>query len=284
MMSTTQDTQTQGHASPAKPEIQAFVSVQSPDHAPLSALLDISLMDGSAQAMELLDELLARRKGLIPTPFVNINLGGLVFTPKLVSKLRNLVQQAGYKLEAVFTTVPQTQQAALDEGLYVKTQPITISTLDLTEALPAPATETKPEGPHLLAGMDEQSLNEQKRLLSTPTLLLKRSLRSGKVLKHDGNLVIVGDVHAGSEVVATGDIVVWGEVRGIVHAGASGNLNAEIRAMRLEALQIRIADVLARRPDKLYYHKPGDNAIQPELACIVDGEIKIFKDRFERIS
>ena len=277
-----QDTQTTGPSLAAKSEVQAFVSVQSPDHAPLSALLDISQMDGSAQAMELLDELLSRRKGLIPTPFVNVHVGGLVLTPKLVNKLRNVVQQAGYKLEAVFATAPQTQQAALDEGLYVKTQPITLSTLDLTEPPAEPAQ--KPEGPHLLAGMDEQSLREQKRLLSTPTLLLKRSLRSGKVLKHDGNLVIVGDVHAGSEVVATGDIVVWGEVRGIVHAGASGNTNAEIRAMRLEALQIRIADVLARRPDKLYYHKPGDNTIQPELACIVDGEIKIFKDRFERIS
>jgi septum site-determining protein MinC len=266
-----------------EPVVQTFVSVQSPDHAPLAALLDISQMDSTMQAMELMDELLNRRKGLIPTAFVNVNVGAMVLTPKLVNKLRLLVQQAGYRLEAVFATAPQTQQAALDEGLYVKNKPITLSTLDLTAPSSETPSATKPEGPHLLVGMDEQALAEQKRLLSTPTLLLKRSLRSGKVLKHDGNLVIVGDVHAGSEVVATGDIVVWGEVRGIVHAGASGNTQAEIRAMRLEALQIRIGDVLARRPDKLYYHKPGDNSIQPEMACIVDNEIKIFKDRFERI-
>jgi septum site-determining protein MinC len=265
-------------------QIQTFVSVQSPDHAPLSALLDISQVESSAQAIELLDALLTRRQGQIPTPFVNINVGELVLTPKQITRLRSLVQQAGYRIEAMFATAPQTQQAALDEGLYVKTQPITLSNLEFTAPPapdePAPAATPVPQGPALL--MDDQTLVEQKRLLTTPTLYLKRSLRSGKVLTHDGNLVIVGDVHAGSEVVATGDIMVWGEVRGIVHAGANGNLQAEIRAMRIEALQIRIGDVLARRPDKLYYHKPGDAPSLPEVACVAEGEIKIYKDRFER--
>jgi septum site-determining protein MinC len=264
--------------------IQAFASVQSPDHAPLSALLDISLVDNTTQAIELLDEILARREGQIASAFVNVNVGDMVLTPKLVNKVRTMVQHYGYKLEALFATAPQTQQAALNEGLYVKTQPITLSTLDFTDRLDASQKEAddKAKGPDLLAGMDAQTIAEQKRLLTTPTLLLKRSLRSGKVIKHDGHLVIVGDVHAGSEVVATGDIIVWGEIRGIVQAGAGGNHLAEIRAMRIEALQIHIADVLARRPDKLYYHKSADETPLPEVARVIDGEIKIFRDRFDR--
>jgi septum site-determining protein MinC len=266
-------------------QIEAFVSVQSPDHAPLSALLDISQVEGSLPALELLDELLTRREGQIPTGFVNINVGDMVLTPNLVNKVRAMVVQHGYRLEAIFATAPQTQQAALDEGLYVKTQPITLSTLDFVESFPAKNNTTAEDDPNAekaidwLAGADAHTIAEQQRLLSTPTLLLKRSLRSGKVIKHDGHLIIVGDVHAGSEVVATGDIVVWGEIRGIVHAGAKGNQLAEIRAMRIEALQIRIADVLARRPDKLFYHKGSDDQVQPEVARITEGEIRIYKDR-----
>ncbi len=90
--------------------------------------------------------------------------------------------------------------------------------------------------------------------------------------------MIVGDVHTGSEITAAGDIVVWGELRGIAHAGAKGDYRTEIRAMKIEALQLRIADYIARRPDRIYYHKDGaENIISPEVARVADGEIKIFK-------
>lgn len=82
-----------------------------------------------------------------------------------------------------------------------------------------------------------------------PTLLLRRTLRSGQSVRFKGNVVILGDVNPGAEVVATGDIIVMGHLRGVVHAGAAGNREAIVAAFRLSPTQLRIADVITRAPD-----------------------------------
>ncbi len=114
-----------------------------------------------------------------------------------------------------------------------------------------------------------------------PTKVIKQTMRSGQSVACDGNLVVLGDVHTGSEVSATGDIVIWGELRGIAHAGANGNESAEIRAMKIEALQLRIGEHIARRPDRIYYHKSqAARPLHPEVARVSEGEIRIFTESF----
>lgn len=102
-------------------------------------------------------------------------------------------------------------------------------------------------------------------------LYLKQTVRSGQRLQHDGNLVICGDVNAGAEVVAAGDIVVFGTLRGVAHAGSAGDETARIVATNLRPTQIRIAGLIARSPDA------GAPPLSktPEVACIKDGEIHI---------
>jgi len=82
-----------------------------------------------------------------------------------------------------------------------------------------------------------------------PTLYIKKTIRSGQSISSDGNLIIIGDVNPGAEVIAKGDITVWGILGGIAHAGSEGNSQAKIRALKMNAIQLRIADVFARRPD-----------------------------------
>lgn len=104
-------------------------------------------------------------------------------------------------------------------------------------------------------------------------LMMKQTLRSGQRVCHKGHLVIIGDVNPGAELVADGDITVWGALRGMAHAGASGNTNAEIRALKFEPIQLRIAHAIARSPDR---NKPGNNFPSgPETARVVDGKIRI---------
>ena len=74
-------------------------------------------------------------------------------------------------------------------------------------------------------------------------------MRAGQAVSHEGDLIIIGDVNAGAEVLAEGDITIWGSLRGIAHAGIDGNTKAEIRALRLQPIQIRIASYIARSPD-----------------------------------
>ena len=70
------------------------------------------------------------------------------------------------------------------------------------------------------------------------------SLRSGQRLEAERSIVILGDVNSGAEVIASDNIVVLGNLRGLAHAGAKGNKQAFISAGNLDAVQIRIANIV----------------------------------------
>lgn len=110
------------------------------------------------------------------------------------------------------------------------------------------------------------------------TTYINQTLRSGQVLEADGNVVIIGDCHPGSEVRALGDITVWGVLSGIAHAGYRGNANARVRALKMNAVQLRIANCYSRRPDGTNIpYIIRSSIFTPEEARIVDGEIMLYK-------
>jgi len=80
-------------------------------------------------------------------------------------------------------------------------------------------------------------------------LVARRTLRSGQQLRHPGSIAVLGDVNPGAEIVAGGDIIVWGKLRGTVHAGAMGNENAFVCALDMTPTQLRIAQYIARSPE-----------------------------------
>ena len=105
------------------------------------------------------------------------------------------------------------------------------------------------------------------------------NLRSGQVLERNEHIVVIGDVNPGAEIVSQGDILVWGRIRGIAHAGAAGDKRSVVVALHLEPVQLRIAGVVAidvaqtagatgRRPTK-----SGDK--RPEVAHIAGDQIVI---------
>lgn len=103
---------------------------------------------------------------------------------------------------------------------------------------------------------------------ASDVLVIKRTVRSGQVIKHPGTIVILGDVNPGSELIAEGNVIVWGKLRGVVHAGASGDLNATVGALSLSPTQLRIGTMIARAPDD------ARNRLAPaEIARIRDGKI-----------
>lgn len=111
-----------------------------------------------------------------------------------------------------------------------------------------------------------------------PTLYLNQTLRSGQTVTYEGNILIIGDAHPGSEIIAEGDITVWGILGGIAHAGSKGNITSKVRALKLNAIQLRIAGLYARRNDTLnvpYVQK--SNEFTPEEAQIEEGKIVIYK-------
>lgn len=76
------------------------------------------------------------------------------------------------------------------------------------------------------------------------TKFRRGSLRSGQKIEEEGSIVILGDVNSGAEIIAADNIVVLGALRGLAHAGAKGNTKAIISAGRLDAVQVRIANIV----------------------------------------
>jgi septum site-determining protein MinC len=98
-------------------------------------------------------------------------------------------------------------------------------------------------------------------------LLRQGTLRSGQSVRYPGHVVVIGDVNPGAEIVAGGHIVVWGKLRGTVHAGAMGDDEAMICALDLSPTQLRIASYITRSPEERR-RKPT-----PEVAAVCNGQI-----------
>jgi len=143
------------------------------------------------------------------------------------------------------------------------------------------ADEVDAENVSVIASFQSEKTVQTKANNIPAVLYLRQNLRSGQTISHAGHLVIVGDVNPGAEIMAEGDITVWGALRGIAHAGIGGNVEAEIRALKLQPIQIRIAHAIARSPDRPRVKYALGARLGPETARIVDGKIRIARSNIE---
>jgi septum site-determining protein MinC len=104
--------------------------------------------------------------------------------------------------------------------------------------------------------------------MGVSTLYHRGTLRGGQALHNLGNLVVIGDVNPGAELVASGDIVVFGALRGVAHAGAQGDRSARVIALELAPTQLRIATLIATSD-------AGPKPRGPEHASIADERIVV---------
>ncbi|AKG20203.1 septum site-determining protein MinC [Calothrix sp. 336/3] len=102
-------------------------------------------------------------------------------------------------------------------------------------------------------------------------LYVEMTVRSGVDIRHPGTVIVMGDVNPGGSIVADGDILIWGRLRGLAHAGANGNRDCLIMALQMEPTQLRIAEVVARAPEK------SPSQFYPEVAYVTEQGIRITR-------
>lgn len=98
-------------------------------------------------------------------------------------------------------------------------------------------------------------------------VLVKNTLRSGRIVRHVGHVIVIGDVNPGAQIIAGGDVIVWGRLRGTVHAGANGDDGALVCALDMRPMQLRIANFVAIASDD------GRPRPRPEVASVRNGQI-----------
>lgn len=170
---------------------------------------------------------------------VALDVGNHILHAAEMGGLRDQLSENGINLWAVISNSPLTEKTAQVLGMATRLSP------------PKPERTIKPLNPPV----DGEN-----------AIFVNRTLRSGFKVTFQGNVVVVGDVNPGAEVIASGSVVVWGRLRGVVHAGAEGNTKAIVCALDLSPMQLRIAEYVAVPPRR--NGKP-----KPEIAHITNGQL-----------
>lgn len=105
----------------------------------------------------------------------------------------------------------------------------------------------------------------------------KGTLRSGQVIECETSLIVLGDVNPGAKIIAKGNIVVLGSLRGNAYAGAAGNEEAFVAALDMDPVQIKIGNVIGRSSDRgpLFAIKNRKKTLEPQVAVVVEDSILI---------
>jgi septum site-determining protein MinC len=169
-----------------------------------------------------------------------IDVGDQVIKAAELGSLRNEISERGIILWAILSNSPLTETTAQTLGL---------------------ATRLSKPRPEMTRAKIETKLQD-----GNNALLIQKTLRSGFSVHHPGHIIVLGDVNPGAEIIASGSIVIWGRMRGLVHAGAEGDESSTVSALDLSPTQLRIAGQIAAFP-------PQKRSPRPETARLLNGKI-----------
>ena len=202
----------------------------------------ITVGDGEWAVLEpaLLEQILAQQS-FFQGARIALDVGSQILRVNDLVGLRDKLSEQGISLWAVLSESPTTEKTAQLLGLATR------------------ISKPRPEESRQFTVDD---------LGDATALYLSKTLRSGTRIEFPGHVVVFGDVNPGAEIVAEGNVLVWGRVRGMIHAGAEGDTSAYICALDLSPTQLRIADEVSAMLE------PQKNP-RPEIASLnEDGKLE----------
>lgn len=196
-----------------------------------------------------------------------LDVGSRLLHKQQLVILQNVLMGRGVTLWAVVSSNDATEAVvnAMDlqttlEGTEPARQPEAVE----QQAVPPAASDGRN---HDVAQDEPPPIDSEEA--GTAGIVVKRTLRSGRTVRYDGHVIVLGDVNPGAQIVAGGDVIVWGRLRGTVHAGAHGDETAQVCALDMIPMQLRIAGYIATSP-------PGKKRQpKPEVAIVRENRIVV---------
>lgn len=167
-----------------------------------------------------------------------LDVGEQILKVNDMVELRDRLSEHNVSLWAIVSESPTTEKTAQLLGL---------------------ATRISKPRPEEIHSFDAQSVGEQN------ALFVDKTLRSGARVDFPGHVIVLGDVNPGAEVIADGNVIVWGRLRGAVHAGAQGDGAKVVCALDLLPMRLQIGEQVMSLDEK--------EAGKPEKALIRDGRV-----------
>ncbi len=247
--------------------------------------------DPDADLLTRLQDELAQKQSFLQGSRIAVDLGERTWEQEQLTALQSLMAAHDLTLWAVLSDTEETRTAARELGLATRLPgsqtdldgknvplrsfaPVAVDNGAADNGVHPDIIRSKRNGRTDSQRSNEQQADDRHDTPPTPALdltnafLLRETLRSGRFVYHEGHIVIMGDVNPGAQVVAGGHVIVWGRLRGMVHAGAHGDESAVICALELSPTQLRIAGQIAVPPDD-----GRRRQAPPEQAAVRDGQI-----------
>lgn len=189
-------------------------------------------------------ETVAEKESFFRGAYLFLNTGDSFVKVVDMMQLRDDLDQCDVHLRGIFSTVDKTIQNAKSLGF-------------LTESLDGKRKVRKTEQPAELTSTAEKDeiavikpaepKSKQRGAQSniSSACFVGRTVRSGVLIQRAENIVIIGDVNPGAEIVSEGSIIVWGKIKGNVKAGSAGNLKAFVSALEIDDANVSIGNITA---------------------------------------
>jgi septum site-determining protein MinC len=168
----------------------------------------------------------------------------------------------------VSTPVPSVPAAAVETAPAPTDTSAPDTSAPETPAADKPAASAEPLPAREASSTTSAPAPTQAAPHSSSALVITKPLRSGqRVYARHTDLVVIGMVSQGAEVIADGNVHVYGPLRGKAMAGARGDTSARIFTTHLDAELLAVAGVYRVVEDKL------DRTLQNQPALVrLDGD------------
>ena len=191
-------------------DLHSLVQIKGLRDGLLVSLMDAPWEDQQSALLTRMDE----QPSFFQGARMALDVGTQVLHVNELVELRDRLSERNVVLWAVVSASPTTEQTAQLLGLATR------------------ISKPRPEETHFAS----------KDPTDETALFIDKTLRSGTRVEFPGHVVVLGDVNPGAEIVAEGNVIIWGRLRGAVHAGSNGDENARVCALDFAPMKLKIAE------------------------------------------
>jgi septum site-determining protein MinC len=191
-------------------DLHSLVQIKGLRDGLLVSLLDASWEDQQSALLAQMDQ----QPSFFQGARLALDVGTQILHVNEMVELRDRLSERNVVLWAIVSDSPTTEQTAQLLGL---------------------ATRISKPRP-------EETRFASKDLDDETAFFINKTIRSGTRIEFPGHVVVLGDVNPGAEIIAEGNIIIWGKLRGAVHAGSKGDESVRVCALDFSPMQLKIAE------------------------------------------
>ena len=194
-----------------------------------------------------LRQYLVENRGLWSSGTIGVNAGRWMLSREQLNRIKEVIEaESGLTVSRFWCSPDHLDGANHDAG---------VANAAVSRPPDAARQPARPERAAVVATppsaqpkLKEPKSGGSRKGLPAEALFIKATFRSGESINYPGDVVVLADVNPGAEIAAEGDIVVFGSLRGFVHAGAAGDTKATIIALELDSPRIQIGPYTGLAP------------------------------------